>query len=100
VSEVFDPKRWVFDGTRLTAAGTLKTSVEGDDDEARLGERAAVDTARRLFLATADRVGADDCGILLALVENRREMDVRGDVSVHVSVSDCYAFHFVSAVVV
>ncbi|MGX1589339.1 hypothetical protein [Brevundimonas diminuta] len=55
MAEVLDRQGRVLDGARLAAAGALEAAVEGDDDEAFLGQGRAVNLAGRLFLATADR---------------------------------------------
>jgi hypothetical protein len=41
---------------------------------------------------------ADDGGILLLLVEIGREVDIGGDIPIHVFVSNANCFHFVLAV--
>jgi hypothetical protein len=94
--EVLDPERGVLDEARLASARALEARVEGDDDKALLRQRLPVDVARGLLFAASDRVSADDRRIFARLVEARREMDIGGDVPVHVAVADVHGFHGLS----
>jgi len=104
--EVLDSKNGIFDAARFAAAVALKTRIECNDNKAFLRERFAVHVARRLFLATSNWVGADNCRILLLLIEVRRKVDIGRNVPISVidfhvlEIFRCHAITLLSSITI
>jgi hypothetical protein len=71
-AEVLHPPRRVLQLARLAAAAGLEGGVEGEDDEARLGERLAIYRSGGLLLAAARIGGVRSAGLALQKMPNDR----------------------------
>src|SRR6516225_10226011 len=93
MAKILDGKRRVLDEARLAAAGSLEAAVEGDNDEAFLGQGRPVDITGGLLLAATDGMGADDRRVFALFIKTWRDVQISGDFPVHVLVLKSYGLH-------